>query len=321
MQTLITAWQRELTANSDRAAASITQYVRDAQRFAAWLVSEGRATELADLTVEDAKDYRDHLVRARRAPATVNRALVSLALWLDWAGRAGDNPFRRVGRVEQVAAGPQALTRLEWQAVRRSAEREAPRDHNLALALTCLMRYAGPRVAEVAALQLADVPLSARRGLLIVRRGKGLKHREVPLVLEAREPLDAYLAYRKHLADHWRQKAHLAGTTFPAWAAWPEGHLFLGQRGPLTVRGIREIVAKLGQAAKLERPLSPHDLRHTFAKALLDPGAYGVERPAAPLTAIQELLGHADVATTAHYTRASAADLARIMGELDPLTP
>ena len=50
---------------------------------------------------------------------------------------------------------------------------------------------------------------------------------------------------------------------------WPEEHLFLGQRGPLAERGIREIIAKLGQAAKLPSPLGPHDLRHTFAKSLL----------------------------------------------------
>jgi site-specific recombinase XerD len=85
--------------------------------------------------------------------------------------------------------------------------------------------------------------------------------------------------------------------------------------GPLTERGIRTIVAKLGQAAKLDEPLSPHDLRHTFAKALLDPGAYGLTRPAVPLTTVQELLGHAALATTALYTRPSYADLARLMGD------
>ncbi|GAC1437794.1 MAG: hypothetical protein NVSMB65_12120 [Chloroflexota bacterium] len=96
---------------------------------------------------------------------------------------------------------------------------------------------------------------------------------------------------------------------------------FLGQRGPLTARGIRQIVAKLGQAAKLETPLAPHDLRHTFATALLDPAAYGRERPPVPLTAVQDLLGHADPATTARYTRATPAALARLMGEPDPLDP
>ena len=95
---------------------------------------------------------------------------------------------------------------------------------------------------------------------------------------------------------------------------FPDGHLFLGQRGPLAERGIREIIAKLGQAAKLASPLGPHDLRHTFAKALLDPAAYGLDRPPMPLPAIQQLLGHADIATTTIYTGISADDLARMMG-------
>lgn len=91
--------------------------------------------------------------------------------------------------------------------------------------------------------------------------------------------------------------------TTPPWSLWPNGHLFLGQREPLTERGIRKIIAKLGQAAKLSSPLGPHDLRHTFAKSLLDPTAYGLDRPPIPLPAIQQLLGHADIATTTIYTR------------------
>ena len=106
----------------------------------------------------------------------------------------------------------------------------------------------------------------------------------------------------------------IQGEAVAAWSRWPDGHLFLGQRGPLAERGIREIIAKLGQAAKLASPLGPHDLRHTFAKALLDPAAYGLDRPPMPLPAIQQLLGHADIATTTIYTRVSAEDLARMMG-------
>ncbi len=219
-----------------------------------------------------------------------------------------------MARVDTVARAPQALTRTEWNAVRRAAEGRAARDGGLALALACLIRHAGPRVGEVAALQLPDVQVGARRGTLTIRRGKGLKHRAVPLVLEAREPLQAHLDHRRRLAERWARRGGTGGEA-PPWAAWPDGHLFLGQRGPLTERGLREIVAALGMAAKLADPLGPHDLRHTFAKALLDPAAYGLDRPSAPITAVQELLGHADIATTALYTRASAADLARIMGE------
>jgi site-specific recombinase XerD len=134
-----------------------------------------------------------------------------------------------------------------------------------------------------------------------------------------REPLEAYFTYREHLAEQWRERAAVRGETVAAWSRWPDGHLFLGQRGPLAERGIREIIAKLGQAAKLSSPLGPHDLRHTFAKALLDPAAYGLDRSPMPLPAIQQLLGHADIATTTIYTRVSADDLARMMGSSEAL--
>jgi len=213
-----------------------------------------------------------------------------------------------------VEPAPVALSKTEWNAVRRCAEQRVRRDHGLALALATLFRYAGPRVSEVAALQIPDVQVSARRGLLIIRRGKGLKHREVPLVQETREPLDAYFNHREHLAEYWRERAMERREAVASWSTWPDGHLFLGQRGPLNERGIREIIAKLGLAAKLPSPLGPHDLRHTFAKSLLDPAAYGLDRPPMPLPAIQQLLGHADIATTTIYTRVSADDLARMMG-------
>ena len=72
---------------------------------------------------------------------------------------------------------------------------------------------------------------------------------------------------------------------------WPEGHLFLGKLGPLTERGIREIIAKLGQAAKLTSLLGPHDLRHTFAKSLLRSGGVWAGSPSMPLPAIRAFAG------------------------------
>ena len=103
------------------------------------------------------------------------------------------NLYRNLTRIEIVEPAPVALSKTEWNAVRRSAEAAARRDHGLVLALATLFRYAGPRVSEVAALQIPDVQAGARRGLLVIRRGKGLKHRKVPLVQEAREPLSSAL--------------------------------------------------------------------------------------------------------------------------------
>ncbi|HBE29728.1 MAG TPA: hypothetical protein DDW25_12670 [Ktedonobacter sp.] len=308
----IAAWQEQLHLRPDLSVKTVALYTQDARRFATWVQQEHPGLKVGEVTPTDAKSYRDHLLAKRYAPTTINRALISLMLFFDTID--GTNPFRHLTMIEIVEPAPVALSKTEWDAVRRCAEAAARRDHGLALALATLFRYAGPRVSEVAALQIPDVQVSARRGLLIIRRGKGLKHREIPLVQEAREPLTAYLAHRQYLTECWRERARVRGEAVAAWSSWPDGHLFLGQRGPLAERGIREIIAKLGQAAKLASPLGPHDLRHTFAKALLDPAAYGLDRPPMPLPAIQQLLGHADISTTTIYTRVSADDLARMMG-------
>jgi len=308
----IAAWQEQLHLRPDLSVKTVALYTQDARRFATWVQQEHPGLKVGEVTPTDAKSYRDHLLAKRYAPTTINRALISLMLFFDTID--GTNPFRHVKNCADVEPAPVALSKTEWDAVRRCAEAAARRDHGLALALATLFRYAGPRVSEVAALQIPGVQVSARRGLLIIRRGKGLKHREIPLVQEAREPLTAYLAHRQYLTECWRERARVRGEAVAAWSSWPDGHLFLGQRGPLAERGIREIIAKLGQAAKLASPLGPHDLRHTFAKALLDPAAYGLDRPPMPLPAIQQLLGHADISTTTIYTRVSADDLARMMG-------
>ena len=78
---------------------------------------------------------------------------------------------------------------------------------------------------------------------------------------------------REHLAEYWHERAMERREAVASWSTWPDGHLFLGQRGPLNERGIREIIAKLGQAAKLVSPLGPHDLRHTL------PSHYLIQQP------------------------------------------
>jgi site-specific recombinase XerD len=169
-------WREEMTRATGLSATSRAEYARDVESFVAWLERGGFGGTVAEMTAQDVRDYRDHLMNVGRAPATVNRALVSLSLFLSAAGRATDNPVRKVGRVAVVTRPPQALSRTEWNAVRRAAVALVPRDHGLALTLACLMRFAGPRVGEVAALALPDVRLTPRRGLLVIRRGKGPSH-------------------------------------------------------------------------------------------------------------------------------------------------
>ena len=153
-------------------------------------------------------------------------------------------------------------------------------------ALVQLMLQTGLRVAEVAALRRSDVVVRDRAGSVRLRSGKGLKEREVPLNATARRALWQLLEQEP--------------------ATQSEATVFRSSRGTaMPVRSIQNVIAALVRRAGLTTSeLSAHRLRHTFALAWLrqHPGK---------LIELSPLLGHESLDTTAVYTRALAADLAR----------
>ncbi len=152
--------------------------------------------------------------------------------------------------------------------------------------LVQLMLQTGLRVGEVAALRRSDIVLRDRAGLVRVRSGKGLKEREVPLNATARRALRQLLEQEP--------------------ATQSEAAVFRsGRSTAMPVRSIQNVIAALVRRARLTTSnISAHRLRHTFTLAWLrqHPGR---------LVELAQLLGHESLDTTAVYTRASAADLAR----------
>jgi integrase/recombinase XerC len=168
------------------------------------------------------------------------------------------------------------------------------------LAILELLYGSGIRVGELASLDLVDMKLS--EGLIRVR-GKGKKERVTPFGGCAGRALERYLVFRReNLARPPAGRPNVRKDTEA---------LFLSQRGErLTVRTVQRMVGRrLGSAAR-ERSLSPHVLRHSFATHLLDAGA--------DLRSVQELLGHASVATTQIYTHVSLRRLKEAYGKAHP---
>jgi site-specific recombinase XerD len=139
----------------------------------------------------------------------------------------------------------------------------------------------GLRISELVALTVSDLEITPRKGTLYVRQGKGSKAREIPLGARTRRALLNYLEER-------------GGSN--------SRRLFLGQRGPLNEPGISYLVSKYAYQALLEE-VTPHSLRHSFAKNLID--------AATPLDQVATLLGHASLDTTKIYIRPSKQDLER----------
>lgn len=217
-------------------------------------------------------DYRTHLLTvAKRALSTVNAHLTAV-----------DDLYRHLGlgpalvtRQELPKAAPRALSaraRTRWL---RAAQRADPRGK----ALAYLGYYGGLRGGEAVALEVGDVRLSARKGV-VVRYGKGGRYREVPLHPQLRTALEDWLTTR---------------------AAWPGAAdttaVFLNHRGQrLSTRGAYDILKKIADDANLtfgrDGDLTPHGLRHTAGTDLVRAGV--------DLVLVAEILGHS-VETTRRY--------------------
>ena len=162
-----------------------------------------------------------------------------------------------------------------------------------------LLYGSGLRGAELCALDLDSIDVGQR---LVVVWGKGSKQRRVPLSRAAAEAVTGWI-------DHGRTElvaAARAGSGAGATGAAAETALFLNRRGRrLTPRDVRRLIDRRAAA-----PTSPHALRHTFATHLLDGGA--------DLRAVQELLGHSDLATTQVYTHVSRERLRTVYERTHP---
>jgi integrase/recombinase XerD len=259
-----------------RAPRTVDAYRRDLRHFADWL---GSPPGHAD--VEDLEHYLADLRGHGLAPATIARRTAALRAFfrhLAMLGERPDNPAAELALPRRSRTLPRTLSPGEAQRLVEAAVGTTPR----ALrdrALVELLYGAGLRVSEAVGLERSAVDLEQR---LVRALGKGSKERLVPIGREATEALRRYVSRgRPHLDTRHR----------------PE--LFLNARGGgLTRAGAFLILRRLAERAGLEpERVHPHLLRHSFATHLLEGGA--------DLRSVQEMLGHADLATTELYTHVS----------------
>jgi integrase/recombinase XerD len=258
------------------APRTVEAYRRDLAAFTAWLgASPGRATppELAAYVAQLRADGLAATTIARRVAAL--RSFYRHQVLL---GARPDNPAAELDLPRRRRALPRTLSPGEAERLIEAAAGTTPRllrDR----ALVELLYGAGLRVSEAVGLERASVDLEKR---LVRCVGKGSKERVVPIGREATEALRRYLARGRPYLD----KRHR-----------PE--LFLNAKGGgLTRAGAFLILRRLAATAGLEPGrVHPHLLRHSFATHLLEGGA--------DLRSVQEMLGHADLATTELYTHVS----------------
>ena len=236
---------------------------------------------ISRITTRDVSDFRDHLRRdQQQATATVNRALVTVRRFLTWLVEEGQlqaNPAKKVKELKRQQLAPKGLDRSEVRKLLREVELRGDIRAN---AIFHLFLFTGARVGDLVALELNDLLLSERSGTVVFRNGKGNKQRSVPLPLPARRALQSYLEIRPPV---------------------PSSLVFVGERGPLTDRGIRNLCNKF--AVLIGVKLHPHLLRHSMAHRYL-------EDTGNDLVGLSQILGHESLNTTARYTKQSQDNLA-----------
>ncbi|MCU0615548.1 MAG: site-specific tyrosine recombinase XerD [Gemmatimonadaceae bacterium] len=256
---------------------TIEAYRRDVIRCAAYARSQGVTTAGA-LTPRVLREYVYTLRDLGLSGATIRRNVSALRTWfriLLGEGLVTTDPTERLETPARWRTLPEVLTVDEVLRLLGAPGLEEPlafRDR----AMLELAYGAGLRVSEWITISVRDVLLEES---LVRVLGKGSKERLVPI---GRSAIGALAVYLRELRPVLERGAG-------------QGVLFLNARGePLTRMGAWKILRKYVLMAGIEKPVSPHTLRHSFATHLLEGGA--------DLRAVQEMLGHADIATTQLYT-------------------
>lgn len=289
MEQTIRAFLDYLRLEKNHSPHTLRAYGRDLEEFHAYLSRDGReqlSPEVIDhITI---RDYLGYLLAKGNRKSSVARKLATLRSFfrhLHREDKIRTNPARLVRTPRLASRTPRFLSLEEVEFVLQLPDPTTDRGLR-DRAILELLYASGPRVGELAQLNVEDVSLAER---LVKVRGKGRKERIVPFGEKARQALRDYLPVRARLL----RKQVSSGEP---------GALFLNLRGGrLTARSVqRNLCEYLTRAASLLK-VHPHLFRHSFATHLLNNGA--------DLRVIQELLGHQSLATTQKYTHLSLEGL------------
>jgi site-specific recombinase XerD len=285
------AWRIQQFGTSLTAASpnTVSAYLSDVNLFIEWV---GRQSVHAPhaVTKDVVRQYISFLTTMKMAKRTTGRKLAALRRYFGWLARnenIASDPTVGVRTPSDSGRLPKVLTNEQLGALLHNTDTEQPewkvaRD----TAVIELLYGSGLRVSELCSLDIDSISV---KQLAVLVMGKGGKERRVPVSEPSISALQSWVALRREVISETSTVA-----------------LFVNSRGNrLGTRDVRRLID-----ARSLAPTHPHALRHTFATHLLDNGA--------DLRAVQELLGHADVATTQRYTHVSKERLKSAYGSSHP---
>lgn len=272
----IASYENYLTDEKRASANTVSSYLRDINQFAQWLQNE-KHCELRGASMDAVQDYMSWIQMHGKSAASATRFLASIKSFYNYLMLQGvlkQNPAKGVASAKSEKKYPEILTSREVELFLEQpqcVDAKGIRDH----AMLELLYATGMRVSELIALDLDDLNLMAG----FVRCESKGRERIIPL----------YRTAIKALGDYVRQiRPQIIADS-------GEAALFVNMNGErMSRQGFWKIIKYYQERAGIQKEITPHTLRHSFAVHLLENGA--------DLRAIQEMLGHADISSTQVYT-------------------
>ncbi|HHT17165.1 MAG TPA: site-specific tyrosine recombinase XerD [Papillibacter sp.] len=288
---LVQSFQTYLTEEKRASKNTVASYMRDIKQFSQALGS--KCADISGITRTVIEEYIESMTKNGKSAATVSRSIASLKCFFGYLTMTGvtvHNPVANVESVKTVKKLPQILTSREVELLLEQpgcVDMKGYRDK----AMLEVLYATGIRVSELIALNSDDVNLTT--GLITCRSGN--KERMIPLYPAAIRALDNYI--------HLVRNKILALPT--------EQALFVNMNGErLSRQGFWKIIKYYQEKAKINKEITPHTLRHSFAAHLLENGA--------DLRSLQEMLGHADISSTQVYTQLVKKKLKDVYNKAHP---
>ena len=271
---------------------TIKAYTGDLRSFSAYAGSRGWK-EIDHIAI---RGFLSQLYEKGLTKTSVARSLAAVRSLYRWLAREGiveQNPAKLVATPKLPKKLPRVPTIEEMNSVLDGQMPETAAFPERDRLMLELLYGCGIRNSELTGINLDDIRLSAEAILI---RGKGKKERYVPFGETAKRALGAYLAARQKLLGETRRNTNAL--------------LVNGRGGRLTTRSVGRIIKQIAVAKGLSPDVHPHTLRHAFGTHMLEEGA--------DLRAIQELLGHARLATTQRYTQLSMKHVLAVYDQTHP---
>jgi len=293
MKQLVKEFEYELKAASGLSPHTIAAYVRDVKDYITYLTVVRQLNDVTEITRKDLTNYMMTLRKKHFQSSTLSRKISSMAQFHEFLLKeklVNENIVKHIPKPKQKKSLPTVLSIEEIKRLLSAAEEDTPLSKRN-IAMLELLYGSGLRVSELTELQTRQLHLT--EGVVHVI-GKGQKERIVPLSAYAIEHLRIYI-------EGPRLKLAKA----------PSAYVFLNRHGqPISRVGFFKILKELAVKAHIDKSISPHTLRHSFATHLLEQGV--------DLRYVQEMLGHQDVSTTEIYTHVNREYLQTIYAKYHP---